>query len=473
MNLLRTLALQIALCLGLCQPTTPILAQSCEALVEGQTRATITLKGTDELRTYHLATTAQLRDNIPPEKNVTFAEAPDHATIRTGNLLFDGLYALAVTEALQNSISEIKDGAYDQGRPIPLQAFQTGELWTYVWTRDLAYSAHLALAGFDPERALNSLRFKASTLKPGLNGRFPHQVIQDTGSGGSYPVSSDRIVWALGASETLKYLPAQQRGEFLRQAYSILHDTLEQDRQLVFDPKDGLYRGEQSFLDWREQSYPGWTSDNVLTIARSKALSVNALNYFALRAAAAYAKSLHLPTDHARYAGWAKELKRAINHHFYDPAAGLYSTYLLTDSACAIRAHRYDLLGESLAILLGVADESQARSILSHYPTGPFGPPVVWPQERTVPIYHNQAIWPFATTYWLKAARQAHHEAAVDHAVASLVRGAAFNLSNMENFDLVTGKPEVKDATLSGPVINSRRQVWSVAGYLAMVQDVL
>jgi hypothetical protein len=220
-------------------------------------------------------------------------------------------------------------------------------------------------------------------------------------------------------------------------------------------------------------SYPGWTKDNVMAIGMSKALSVNAANYFALRTASEYAGRLSRHDDQTRYAAWAKELKRAINHHFFDPDAGLYSTYLLTDSAYGIRTHRYDLLGESLAILLGVADDAQAEAVLSHYPTGPYGPPVVWPQEHTVPIYHNHAIWPFVTAYWTKAARKAGNADAVDQGIHSLMRGAAFNLSNMENFDFATGKAQIKDGELSGPVVNSRRQLWSVAGYLAMVQDVV
>ena len=447
--------------------------QTNEVFTEGPLRATLTASERAGLRTYELSSNARLRDNRPPEGRITFAEVANHARIRTGSLIFDGLYALAVSEALQNSVSQIKDGAYGHGEPIQLEAFQTGEFWTYVWTRDLSYSTRLALAGFDPERAVNSLLFKSSILKPSVSGGLAHQMVQDTGSGGSYPVSSDRIVWILGASETLKYLPAPQQLGFLKKVYPILHDTLEQDRRVLFDPGDGLYRGEQSFLDWREQTYPGWTKTNVTAIAMSKALSVNAANYFALRTASEYAMRLHHPDEQTRYAAWAQELKTAINQHFFEPRTGLYSTYLLTDSAYPVRVQRYDLLGESLAILLGVADETQARAVLSRYPAGPFGPPVVWPEERTVPIYHNQAIWPFVTAYWIEAARKVNAAAVVNRGIHSLMRGAAFNLSNMENFDFASGKAEVKDGTLSGPVINSRRQLWSVAGYLAMVQDVV
>jgi hypothetical protein len=436
-------------------------------------QATMSLKQSGDLRIYELTSNAELRDNRPAEKRITFSEATNHATIRTGNVLFDGLYAMAVHEAIQNSVSQIKDSAYDKGAPVQLEAFQTGEFWTYVWTRDLAYSVNLALAGFDPQRAVNSLLFKTSTLKPSVVGGLANQIIQDTGSGGSYPISSDRVVWALGASETLKYLSGIERENFLNKVYPILRDTIEQDRQLVFDAEDGLYRGEQSFLDWREQTYPAWTKDNVLPIGMSKALSVNAANYFLLKTAAEYSGQVGRKSDAARYAKWAENLKASINEHFFDPAAGLYSTYLFSDGVHDIRVHRYDLLGESLTILFGIADQARAEAVLKNYPVGPHGPSVVWPQEKTAPIYHNQAIWPFVTAFWTKAARQVNSPQAVDHGVRSLEHLAAFNLSNMENFDFVSGRAEVKGNGLNGPVINSRRQLWSVAAYLSMVQDVV
>ena len=351
------------------------------SLVEGKSRAAMTIKEDGPQRTYELTTTAELRDPDPPDKSVVIHEFPGCARIRTGSVFFDGLYALGVQEAMQDSVTQIKDGAYNHGDPIKLEAFQTGELWTYVWTRDLSYSTYLALAQFDPQRALNSLLFKTSVTKPSVTGGFTNQIVQDTGSGGSYPVSSDRVVWALGASQLLKFLSATEQQEVLKQVYPILHDTLEQDRQLIYDPEDGLYRGEQSFLDWREQTYPGWTKTNVLAIAMSKALSVNAADYFALVTASEYAGKLGRHEDQVRYATWARQLKAAINSRFFDAEAGLYSAYLLTDEAHGIRVHRYDLLGESLAILTGVADQSQAESILRRYPVGPYGPPVVWPEE--------------------------------------------------------------------------------------------
>ena len=445
-----------------------------QSIDTGNAQATITVESEGDLRTYELSTTMKLRDNKPPAKRIKFSEDPSRASIRTGNTLFDGLYAMAVSEAVANSVSQISDGSYAKGAPLKIEAFQTGELWKYVWTRDLSYSVNLALAGFDPQRSVNSLLFKTSVLKDSVKGGRGNQIIQDTGSGGSYPVSSDRVVWAMGADETLKYLAPAERRDFLQKIYPILCDTIEQDRRLTFDSSDGLYRGEQSFLDWREQTYPAWCKDNVLAIAMSKALSVNVANYFLLKTTADYARELGQPEQQSRYSGWANGLKDSINARFFDAKAGLYSTYILSeDGSPGIRAPRYDLLSQSLAILFGVADESQAESVIRNYPVGPFGPSVVWPQEKSVPIYHNQAIWPFVTAYWIKAAQKTGNTAAVNAGIQSLEQLASLNLSNMENFDYVTGRSQVDDGSRSGPVINSRRQLWSVAGYLAMVQDVV
>jgi hypothetical protein len=106
---------------------------------------------------------------------------------------------------------------------------------------------------------------------------------------------------------------------------------------------------------------------------------------------------------------------------------------------------------------------------LANYPHGPFGPPVFFPQQQLTPIYHNRGIWPFVTAYSVIAARQADNGAVLNAGLDSLVRGAALNLSHMENFELATGANWLEDGDYSGPVVNSQRQLWSVAGFLGAV----
>jgi hypothetical protein len=401
-------------------------------------------------------------------------ERAGQSWLRTGNTLFDGLYALALDDARLDSVTQIQDAAFNGGRPIACLCFETGEKWHYVWTRDISYAIDLGLAWFDPERARNSLLFKHSGVRPEMlsQGVAPVQVVaQDTGSGGSWPISTDRVVWIHAAVDTVRQLPAPAARAFAALVWTVTHDTLVQDRQYAFDPLVGLYRGETSFLDWREQTYPQWTRADTLYIAESYSLSTNVLHYVALRDAADLARRRHA-AGAAQFESQARALRVAINAHFWQADAGSYASYLGSGSGDGLKpvpAAAYDLLGLALAIIHGVADDGQAQRILQNYPMTATGPPVIWPEQQDVPIYHNRALWPFVTAYALQAAKRAQHAELFARDVESLLRGAALSLSNMENFEYLTQQSRLEDGTLSGPVINSPRQLWSVGAYLNMV----
>ena len=430
------------------------------------------------LRSYTHSSSMQLRDPVP--QHATYAERADLPYLRSGNLAFDALFALAASEMRQDAVSEIRDGNYNGGAAIPCDCFETGEKWHYVWTRDLSYAADLGLALFDPARVRNSLDFKLAKLRPGL-AQAPQvagtadglQIVQDTGSGGSWPVSTDRVSWAFAAEETLRTLPAHERAAFAARALAALSNTIENDRLAAFDEEDGLYTGEQSFLDWRDQSYASWIVDDLASMASAKSVSTNAAHYQALTLTARLARESGDAARAARYEGWASALKLAVNARLWLPDAGMYSSLTAAHFDKA-PLHKFDWLGQSLAILTGIASIDQARSILARYPHGPMGPPVIWPQQPGMPVYHNRAIWPFVTGYGLKAAAQAGNAAVADAAYESLMRGAALNISNMENLEWLSGQPLLLDEqnpALIGPVINSRRQLWSVGAYLGMVAE--
>ena len=381
--------------------------------------------------------------------------------VHTASVLFDGLFAMAQSDLKEISVSAITDGAFDHGKPIPCQCFIAGKKWPFVWTRDLSYSTDLALWRFDPERARNSFLFKLSPTR-GKGVPKGLYVMQDTGSGGSWPISTDRVVWFLGARHLLG------DRHFADTVYTALTDTLRQDRTYAFDPATGLYRGETSFLDWREQTYPAWTARNVVFIAQSFALSTNVLHYQALQLAMRMASARHDRRAAARYGTQAVSLAQAINASFWNARRGLYMSYI------GGRVHpapfdAYDLLGTDLAITSGIAGPARARKALANYPTWPAGSPVIWPERREQPIYHNRAIWPFVSEYTLRAARQIDDPARIAHELRTQMRGAALYASNYENYSLRTQSTHVDEGKLSGPVVDSPRQLWSVAGYLDMV----
>lgn len=428
------------------------------------------------LRRYVQSSTMTLRD--PGPQHVEYAEQASLPRVRSGNLAFDALFAMAGAEMRLDSVSQIKDGNYNGGEAIDCECFATGEKWAYVWTRDLSYAADLGLALLDPQRVRNSLDFKLSSWRAGTTpvSQIPGtadglQIVQDTGSGGSWPVSTDRLTWAFATEETLRTLPASERTAFAQRALKALSNTIEIDRIAAFDTVSGLYMGEESFLDWRDQSYASWIPGDLASMASSKALSTNVVYYQALNLAAKLAREQKDTQKAARYDGWAKALKSAINERLWLEDEGMYSS-LTAGHLDGAPLHKFDWLGQALAIVSGVADERRARSILARYPHGPMGAPVIWPQQIGAPVYHNRAIWPFVTAYGLRAAVQGKNAAVADAAYTTLMRGAAVNLSNMENLEWLSGQPLLLDEgnpMLSGPVINSRRQLWSVGGYLGMV----
>lgn len=420
-------------------------------------------------RVYELSTTSPLRDGLPQNPR-TFSEIEGQPIVRLGHAMLDAVYALAIEETREASVDAISDGSFNGGTAIPCGAggcFETGRLWKYVWTRDTAYSMALGLGIVDPLRARTSLTFKLSTKRDGT-GRV---IVQDTGTGGSWPISSDRVVWAMGAMRLLDVLDGPERETFRDLAYEAMVNTAERDRLVVWDSNDGLYRGEQSFLDWREQTYPSWTAKDTVHIGMSKALGTNVAHAFLLDAVSTLAAEKNDTATSQKYAKWASDLRAAIRTRLWLPDRQMYSTFITTYLDQAPTA-RYDLLGSSLAVLFDVATAAEAKEVVARYPHLPQGAPVIWPQQRDVPIYHNRAIWPFVTAFWAKAAAKAGNADAVDHAVRSLVRGAALNLSHMENFEAVTGAPYVAEGATSGPVVNSQRQLWSVAGYIGLVHDV-
>ena len=421
------------------------------------------------LRRFVLHSTQAQRDNTPSERTVD--ESPGSPQLHTGNLLFDALFAMALDDARLDSVSEIRDQAYNDGRPIPCECFQTGEKWPYVWTRDVSYAAHLSLAWLDPRRVVTSLLFKTSGWREGVTppdaiSTETTQIVQDTGSGGSWPISTDRVTWAWGAEAVLNSLAGEDRTLFATKALAALRGTLEADRLAAYDAASGLYEGEQSFLDWRTQSYAPWIVNNLAHMAASKSLSTNVSHYQALQLAAQLAGEAGDAALAERYGCWAEGLKSAINQVFWLDDVQQYAS-LTTDDTPPVALHQFDLLGTALVVLSGVAPPQRAIETLARYPHAPFGAPVLAPQQPHEHVYHNRAIWPFVTAYALRAAVATKNPAIASNALNALVRAAALNLSNMENLEWLTGKPQFDD----GPTVNSRRQLWSVAAYLSAVTE--
>lgn len=326
--------------------------------------------------------------------------------------------------------------------------FRTGKEWSGVWTRDVSYSVYLSLAMLEPEMSKTSLMRKVKN----------NRIIQDTGTGGAWPVSSDRVVWALAAWEIYKYTGDK---DWLCDAYEIISNTISDDEKTVFNKAYGLYSGESSFLDWRKQTYPLWMEPT--DIYASMNLGTNMVFYQTLNILDQMAGELKINDT-----GWkqkAGKLKQSINENFWIPEKGYYGQFLYGDRYFSL-SQKSETLGEALGVLFEVADQEQRSQIQANVPNLEYGTPCVWPQVPNIPPYHNNGIWPFVQAYWTLAAAKEKHTDLVQYGYASLLRPAALFLTNKENFVAETGD-------FAGTEINSDWQQWSVAGQLAMNYRVL
>jgi hypothetical protein len=349
--------------------------------------------------------------------------------LRSPARLVDALYRM--------SLEELQQLVRDDG------ALSAGAKWPGVWTRDVSYASVLALAIVAPDAVRRSLLAKVDSA-----GR----IIQDTGTGGSWPVSTDRMTWALAAWEL--YAVTGDR-DWLRRAYDVIRRSAEADLHAIIDPETGLATGETSFMDWREQSYPRWMEP--ADIARSAAIGTNTVHYATWRILADMAEALGEPST--RWSGAADRLHTAINRHLWQQDLGWYASFRY-GRAFPTLTPRSDALGEALAIIYGVAVPARAAQVSARTPVVAFGAPTFWPYIPNMTKYHNAALWPFVNAYWTWAAAEAGNTAAVEHGLASIYRPAALFLTNKENMVAQTGH-------FDGTVLNSDRQLWSVAGNLA------
>ncbi len=332
----------------------------------------------------------------------------------------------------------------------PDTTLRTGAAWGGVWTRDVSYSIILSMAYMQPEASKISLMKKVDPL-----GR----IIQDTGSGGAWPISTDRAIWAVAAYEIYK---ATGDRDWLEYIYPIIKRSLDDDALVDRDPATGLVKGETSFIDWRQQSHPRWMQ--TANIAESLTLSTGTVHSRALKVLSEIAAELGHKDEARHYAAESQSIADAINEHLWLDDKGYYGMYLYGGDNLIMNP-RAETLGESLAILWDIAPEERARTITESNPTTPFGVAIFYPQIADMPPYHNNALWPWVASYWAMANAKVGNEQGVLEAIGSVVRPAALFCTNKENFVLDNGDIATE--------LNSSNMLWCLAGNIALTHKIL
>jgi len=355
--------------------------------------------------------------------------------LKGGNLLHRAIYNMALDEMV-NAVE-------------PDTTLRTGKEWAGVWTRDVSYSIILSMAALQPEASAMSLMKKVNPSG---------QIIQDTGSGGAWPISTDRMIWVLAAWEIYKVTGDTA---WLRKVYPIALRSLEKDAKTIWSER-GLVKGETSFIDWREQSYPKWMQ--TVDISQSEAMGTNVLYAASLDAVSQMAAILGHKKVAAEYSGKAKELAARIDDTFYMPDKGYYGMYTYGRDNKILNP-RAETLGEALAILYDIAPADRQREISQNNPVTPFGPAIFYPQIADMPNYHNNALWPFVASYWTIAQAKVGNEPGVVEGIGSVFRPAALFCTNKENLNLDNGDIYTE--------LNSSNMLWCLSGNIALTQRIL
>lgn len=355
--------------------------------------------------------------------------------LTSDNLLHEAIYNMALDEMV-NAVE-------------PDTTLRTGKEWSGVWTRDVSYSIILSMAYMQPEASMISLMKKVNPSG---------QIIQDTGSGGAWPISTDRMVWALAAYEIYKVTGDRK---WLEKVYPIALRSLEKDEKTVMSPR-GLVKGETSFIDWREQSYPRWMQ--TVDISQSEAMGTNVMYAATLRAVGEMAQALGKKQEAAKLFARSEALAANIDKTFWMPDKGYYGMYTYGRDNKMLNP-RAETLGEALAILYDIAPADHQKSISENNPQTPFGAAIFYPQISDMPSYHNNALWPWVGAYWTLAQAKAGNEGGVLEGIGSIYRPAALFCTNKENFNLDNGDIYTE--------LNSSNMLWCLAGNIALTTRVL
>ena len=359
----------------------------------------------------------------------------EYPKVSGGNPLLEAVYNMGLDEMV-NAVE-------------PDTTLRTGKEWAGVWTRDVSYSIILSMAALQPEASMISLLKKINE---------EGQIIQDTGSGGAWPISTDRMIWTVAAWEIYKVTGDKK---WLETVYPVVERSIAKDAKTIISD-NGLVKGETSFIDWREQSYPKWmqTAD----ISQSEAMGTNVLYAAALNCASQMAEELGKKKEASEFKKAAEDLAAIIDKTFWMEDKGYYGMYTYGRDNFILNP-RAETLGESLAILYDIAPVEKVKSISENHPVTKYGAPVFFPQISDMPNYHNNALWPFVASYWTLAQAKAGNEDGVVEGIGSIVRPAALFATNKENLNLDNGDIFTE--------LNSSNMLWSLSGNLALTNQIL
>jgi hypothetical protein len=390
--------------------------------------------------------------------------------------LFGTAYDAALKNLLQTNTIGYDPAVYDKsGLMDPsVGIVRAGGGYPQPWTRDASVNSWNATSLLNPALARNTLW---SAVDKDAGGRL--RVQQDD-------QQWDQVIWVTAAWN--HYLVTGDRS-FLRDAYQTTADTLtirEHATTAGYNAKYGLFTGASFFNDGIA-GYPAPPADateSVSTgsmpwpgVASGMFLSTNEVYYAAYVNAANMAVRLGRPAaEVASYRRRATALKTAINKRFWNRRTGLYNYMLLADGTTG---PYQEGTGLAFALIFGIANRSQARSILAHADEMTWGMPDTYPNwtrySDEQPGRHNAIVWPVVQGLWAKALTS---QGAQEGFASETARLAALADDNSGFWEIYNGHTGVVDGGYQrlGDTVkfhwgSQPDQTWSATAFLNMIDS--
>ncbi len=412
----------------------------------------------------------------PPATSPASA-SPAPPQLEFANPASQALFGTAYREALDNLLRTNTtgyDAKYDKsGLLDPATGIvRAGGGYAQPWTRDASINSWNATSLLSPALAENTL-----------------WAVVDKDASGALRVQQDdqqwdQVVWATAAWH--HYLVTGD-GAFLENAYRTTADTLtirEHATTAGFNAKYGLFTGPSFFNDGIA-GYPAPPADATESVSTGSSpwpgvasgmyLSTNEVYYSAYVNAANMAEKLRRPAaEVAGYRAKANALKAAVNQYFWNAKTGLYDYQLLADGS---RGAYQEGTGLAFALLFGIANPAQARSILAHAQEMPWGMPDTFPNwdrySDAQPGRHNAIVWPLVQGLWAKALAGQGDQSAFAAETARLAKLADNNSGFWEIYNGHTGVVDGGYQRLGDTVKfhwgSEPDQTWSATAFLDMI----
>ena len=350
----------------------------------------------------------------------------------------------------------------------PAFFLRAGGGYDQPWTRDASLNSWNAASLLEPQVARNTLwavcqRGADGTLTIQQDNQWWDKVIWITGAWNHYSVTGDRA--------------------FLTSAYGVAQDELARMQREHYNAEYGLFQGPAVFADgiagYPEPEYdPHNTSSFVLDhpyTSQLMVLSTNCVYYNAYKCAAQMATELKRPASEAeQYSQSAAALKAAINAHLWMPKKSTYGFFIHGAGPLAGQIDpSQEGIGQSFAILFGVASPAQAKSVLQNAYRSPHGITASWPHfarfDDAHPGRHNGVVWPLVNGMFASAAAQAgrtdlFQSEAENAALLAVGSGNHF----FEIYNRLTGVPDGGWQN-GGHWGSAPDQTWSATAYLRMM----